>query len=100
MPQVGLGDLSPEEIEKWSKEVSHTSAALFVGEAQYEPWADGIPCAYIYTKQDGALPYPLQQKMVQQLGPDPLTVEIDANHCPYLSRPQELLSAIDKIVAA
>lgn len=100
MPQVGLSDLSPEEIKIWSKEVSHTSAALFVGKSEYEPWADGVPCAYILLKQDGALPFPLQQKMAQQLGPNPLTVEIDSNHCPFLSKPDELLSAIDKIASA
>ncbi|KAJ4396506.1 hypothetical protein N0V93_000725 [Gnomoniopsis smithogilvyi] len=100
MPQVGLGDLSPEEIQKWSKEMSHTSAALFVGTSQYEPWANGVPCAYIFTKQDGALPFSLQQKMAEQLGPNPLTVEIDSNHCPFLSRPEELLSAINTIASA
>lgn len=100
MPQVGLSDLSPEDVRKWAKEMSHTSAALFVGKSEYEPWADGVPCAYIFTKQDGALPYPLQQKMAQQLGPDPLTAEVDANHCPFLSRPEELLSAVGKIAAA
>lgn len=87
-------------MKKWAKEVSHTSAALFVGKSEYEPWADGVPCAYIFTKQDGALPFPLQQKMAQQLGPDPVTVELDANHCPFLSMPEQLLSAVDKIAAA
>lgn len=100
IPEVCFSDISPEETARWAKEASHTSAALFLGKSEYEPWADVIPCAYIFTKQDGCLPYPLQHKMAQQLGPNPLTAEIEANHCPFLSKPQELLSAIDKFAAA
>lgn len=99
-PQMAFSDLSPEETEKWAKESSHTSMALFVGKAEYEPWADGVPCAYILTKQDGAIPYALQQKMAEQLGQDALTVELDANHNPHLSVPEQVAAAVDKFVAA
>lgn len=80
--------------------MTHSSAVLFTGKSEFEPWKEGIPCAYIFTKQDGALPYPLQQQLASQLGPDALTVAVDSNHCPFLSVPEELLAAVDKIVAA
>ncbi|KAI3397929.1 hypothetical protein diail_10098 [Diaporthe ilicicola] len=97
---VGLGDLPVKEQEKWSKEMSHTSAALFASTSEYEPWKDGIPCAYIYAEDDGALPYSLQQQMAAQLDPEAPKILIKSNHCPFLSVPAELLAAVEKIVAA
>lgn len=98
MAEVGLSDLSPDDQKKWMREVTFTSAALFGGQSEYEPWKESIPCAYIYAKQDGAIPYSLQQQMAAQLGPDALTVAVDSNHCPFLSVPQELLAAVEKIL--
>lgn len=95
-----MNDLSPEEQKKWGKEVSHTSSALFAGVSEYEPWNEGIPCAYIFTEYDGALPYTLQQQMATQLGPDALTVTLKAGHCPFLSTPTEVLAAVKNIVVA
>lgn len=100
IPEVAFSDCSPEDLKTAMSECSHTAAVLFVGESEYEPWNDGVPCAYIFTKQDGALPYPLQQQLAQQLGPNPVTVELDANHCPFVSVPDQLLAAVEKIVAA
>ncbi|ROV92371.1 hypothetical protein VMCG_09112 [Cytospora schulzeri] len=99
MPEIGMNDLSPEEQKKWTKEISHTSANLFEGTSEYEPWNEGVPCAYIFTEYDGALSYELQQQMASQLGPNALTVTLKAGHCPFLSMPNELLAAVEKIVA-
>lgn len=100
VPQIAFNDLSPEDAKKWMNEMSHTAAALFVGKSEYEPWTEGVPCAYIFTTQDGALPYPLQQQMASQLGANALTVTLEASHCPFLSVPEQLLSAVEKIAAA
>ncbi|KAG8169188.1 hypothetical protein KVR01_001937 [Diaporthe batatas] len=98
--ELGYSDLPPEERQKWSREMTHTSAALFAGASEYEPWKDGVPCAYILTEDDGALPYALQQQMAAQLSPEEPKILIKANHSPYLSVPAELLTAIEKILAA
>lgn len=98
--ELAFSDCSPEVTQKAIAEMSHTAAALFVGQSEYEPWNEGVPCAYIFTKQDGCLPLPLQQQLAAQLGPNALTVELDANHGPFLSMPDQLLSAVEKIVAA
>lgn len=100
VPELAFSDLPPEERQKWSKEMTHTSAALFAGVNEYEPWEDGVPCAYIFTEDDGALPYALQQQMAAQLKPEEPKILIKANHCPFLSVPAELLAAVEKIVAA
>lgn len=98
--ELAFTDCSPEDTQKALRETSHTAAVLFVGKSEYEPWNEGVPCAYILTKQDGCVPFALQQKLAEQLGPNALTVELDANHCPYLSMPDQLLSTVEKIVAA
>ncbi|KUI59066.1 Pyrethroid hydrolase [Cytospora mali] len=100
MSDVGLGYLPPEEQKRWGKELSHTSAILFEGVSEYEPWNEGIPCAYIFAEDDGAIHYPVQQKMAAQLGPNALTATLKSSHCPFLSMQKELLEAVEKIVAA
>lgn len=96
--QVGFNDLSPDEQAKWVKEMTHTSAVLFASPAQYEPWAHGIACSYIHTTEDGALPYAIQQQMVQQLGPDAKIAVLKAGHNPHLSIPDELAKAIESVL--
>lgn len=100
LPKLALHDLSPAAREEAMKYMTHTSTVLFSGESEYEPWNEGIPCAYIVTKQDGSLPAALQEAMASQLGPNGLIVNVEANHCPFLSVPEELLAAVEKIVAA
>jgi pimeloyl-ACP methyl ester carboxylesterase len=97
--QVGFNDLSEEDQAKWSKEMSHTSASMFTTPSSYEPWAKGVRCAFIFCSQDNAIPYPIQQQMAAQLGPDPVTVTLKSGHCPHLSMPDKLVEAIKTIEA-
>ncbi|KAF3760851.1 alpha/beta-hydrolase [Cryphonectria parasitica EP155] len=98
IPQVGFNDLSAEEQSKWAKEMTYTSAALFATPAEYEPWASGIPCAYVYTSEDHALPLPVQQGMSSQLGPEAKTATLKAGHCPFLSMPDGLVKAVESVL--
>lgn len=95
---VAFGDLSPEDQAKWAKEMTHTSAALFASPALYEPWANNIPCSYIYTAIDGAIPLPVQQSLAQQLGTEAKTASLNASHCPHLSMPEDLVKAIESVM--
>ncbi|KAH9908439.1 alpha/beta-hydrolase [Xylariomycetidae sp. FL2044] len=97
LPQVAFNDLDPKAQEEWGKEMTHTSAALFATPSGFEPWANGVPCGYIFCTEDNALPYPLQQLMSQQLGPEPVSATIKSSHCPHLSIPDELVSAIKSV---
>ncbi len=96
-PQIGFNDLSAEDQARWAKEATHTSAALFATPSSYEPWATGIPCSYIFTSDDNALPLVFQQGMAQQLGPEPRTATLKSGHCPFLSMPDELLKALETV---
>jgi pimeloyl-ACP methyl ester carboxylesterase len=97
--EVAFNDLDAEGQAEWSKEMTHTSARLFATPSGNEPWTKGVNCGYIFCTDDNALPYPLQQQMAAQLGPDANTVAIKAGHCPFLSIPDELVKAVDTIVS-
>ncbi|CAG9988236.1 unnamed protein product [Clonostachys byssicola] len=99
MNEIMFNDLDPEEQTKWAKEMTHTSAQPFAIPSTYEPWANGIPCSYIACSNDNGLPYPLQQQLWEQLGSKPKVVTLEAGHCPFLSAPDELLAAINEVVA-
>ncbi|KAI1204593.1 alpha/beta-hydrolase [Annulohypoxylon truncatum] len=90
-------DLDEESRSKWVKEVSPTSAVLFEGVSSYEPWSEGIPCAYIFCGEDKALPMQVQQEMARQLGPESTTVTVKSGHSPFLSVPDELVAAIAEV---
>lgn len=96
-PQIGFNDMSPGEQNRWAKEATHTTAALFAAPSSYEPWANSIPCSYIFCSEDNALPLPFQQGMVQQLGPAPRTATLNSGHCPFLSMPDGLLKALETV---
>ncbi|KAK8066780.1 hypothetical protein PG997_013527 [Apiospora hydei] len=99
LPQVAFNDLASEEQAKWAKEMSHTATGLFATPSGHEPWASGTPCGYIFCSDDNALPFPIQQQMAAQLGPEPKTVTLKAGHCPYLSIPDQLVDAIKTLEA-
>ncbi|KAI0100450.1 alpha/beta-hydrolase [Hypoxylon sp. NC0597] len=90
-------DLDDEIRSKWAQEVSYTSAALFDGVSQYEPWSEGVPCGYIFCSEDNALPLRIQQDMAAQLGSEPITATVKAGHSPFLSVPDELVAAIAEV---
>ncbi|KAK3356670.1 hypothetical protein B0T25DRAFT_589210 [Lasiosphaeria hispida] len=96
-PEVEFNDLSPDEQVRWSKEATHTWAALFGTPSGYEPWAGGMPCAYIVCEDDRALPPQHQRGMALLLGPEPRAASAKSGHRPFLSVPKELLRALEKV---
>ncbi|KAI0378507.1 alpha/beta-hydrolase [Hypomontagnella monticulosa] len=90
-------DLDEQSQEKWIQEVSYTSAALFEGVSNHEPWSEGVPCGYIFCTEDNGLPLSLQQDMAARLGPGTVTANVKSGHSPFLSVPDELVSAIAEV---
>lgn len=54
-----------------------------------------LPATYVVCTQDGALPAPFQRDMARRLGGT--TLELDADHSPWLSRPSELAAIISRV---
>lgn len=98
MPNVVFNDLDEDAQKKWSNEMTHSALGLFTTPSGFEPWANSIPIAYIFCTEDNALPYPVQQQLSLQGGPDLVSVQLDAGHCPFLSIPDRLLTAMESIM--
>ncbi|KAL4755459.1 hypothetical protein BDW72DRAFT_200080 [Aspergillus terricola var. indicus] len=82
--EAAMHDLTPEERQKWSSELVHTSRAVFSGASTYEPW-HRIPSAYILCEEDLALPLQFQEMMAAKLGTD-LTYRLKSSHSPFLTK--------------
>jgi pimeloyl-ACP methyl ester carboxylesterase len=98
--QVVFNDILEEKIPLFASQLSHTAASVFATPSYYEPWANNVPCAYIYCTEDNAIPLPIQQQMASQLGPHASTSSVKAGHCPHLSIPDELAKVIEQTIDA
>jgi pimeloyl-ACP methyl ester carboxylesterase len=91
--------LCPPDRAAWATErLRPQPLAAFVTPAQL---GDGAPPprAYVIAARDRAIPTALQRRLVAD-NPDVDTVELDADHSPFLSRPAELADALERFAAA
>ncbi|KAH9884245.1 alpha/beta-hydrolase [Xylariomycetidae sp. FL2044] len=95
--QTASASMGDENLETLRKEITYTSAALFDGVSSFEPWSEGVPCAYLFCSEDNVLPLESQQNMASQLGPDAVTETVKSGHAPFLTASEELVAAIHKI---
>ena len=58
----------------------------------------GISRAYVHCTEDRAIPPPLQLRMIEAAGCDPV-IELDTDHVPQLSRTAELAEALHSLAA-
>jgi pimeloyl-ACP methyl ester carboxylesterase len=56
-----------------------------------------LPRAYVFCGQDHAVPPAMQRRMLTDAGCAPV-LEIDTDHSPMISRPDELVAALTRIV--
>ncbi|KAK1980533.1 Alpha/beta hydrolase fold-1 [Colletotrichum cereale] len=96
LPEVAFNDMPPSEQQKWSKEMTWTSLNAFTTPSSYEPWSNGIDCAYIYGLLDNALPLSYQQGMSAVLPAGSKTESEPSGHCAHLSRPANVTSILSK----
>lgn len=102
-PVSFYNDIEPAQAEALAKmNVTHNWMAAS-GTVTLAPWKD-LPTVYICCLQDRAIKLPLQQHMVEDitaLRSSALeTKTVDSGHCPFLSKPQQLLHIIREIVAS
>jgi pimeloyl-ACP methyl ester carboxylesterase len=57
-----------------------------------------LPATYIVCTRDAAIPAPMQHDMARRLGGT--TVELDADHSPWLSRPSELAAIVSDVAGS
>ncbi|KAL2829748.1 Alpha/beta hydrolase fold-1 [Aspergillus cavernicola] len=95
-PDAAFHDLAPEEQQRWTSELVHTSREVFSGAATYEPWHQ-IPSAYIFCEEDRALPVQIQEMLAAKLGTE-LTFRLKSSHSPFLSMPDRLADVLEELV--
>ncbi|KAJ5108983.1 hypothetical protein N7456_005658 [Penicillium angulare] len=88
-----FNDLSFQEAQMWISKLEAQTLKSFLEPTLYEPWRD-MPSMYIFCEQDGAIGIATQEKFARTLG-DPVTYRIDASHSPFLSRPDEVVKALE-----
>lgn len=100
MPQVAFNDLPEDEGVMYCQGLTHSTASCFASPSTFEPWSNGIPCAYIYLTEDNAIHLPIQESLAAQLGPNAETHTLKSGHCAYVSAPNQLVRVIQKAVGA
>jgi pimeloyl-ACP methyl ester carboxylesterase len=68
-----------------------------VAEAAADTFA-ALPRSYVMCLRDRAIPPPMQRRMLESAGCDPV-LELDTDHCPWISRTDELVAALDRLAA-
>ncbi|KAI0165826.1 Alpha/beta hydrolase fold-1 [Xylariaceae sp. FL1272] len=97
--KVFYHDVEPEMKSKFVQLLRPEPKRVFLDPVTYEPWTD-MPCAYLYCKEDQAIPMWLQQKMASQIQPEPLTAEFDGSHSPFLSTPGWVVEKVEWLAKA
>ncbi|KAI9727434.1 MAG: hypothetical protein M1834_008378 [Cirrosporium novae-zelandiae] len=90
-------DLTPLEQERWTKDLQHISAAVFEVPATYEPWHT-LPTSFIICEEDQAILLPVQEAMVQALGPQTPVRKLKCSHSPMFVRPEETVDVLVDLV--
>ena len=65
-------------------------------EAKLSEGYENIPRSYIHCTRDQANMPALQRRMMKERGVEPV-IEIETDHTPHLSAPDELVAAIDQL---
>ena len=71
--------------------------APFNEKAVILPALASVPSYYISTKNDRAVPYALQQQMIQANGKLKKVFEMETSHLPFVVQPQEFVSILQSI---
>ncbi|KAI1337375.1 Alpha/beta hydrolase fold-1 [Xylariaceae sp. FL0016] len=67
---------------------------VFYDLVDYEPWND-MPCAYLFTTKDHAIPLELQKDMALRLGSSTPTATFEGSHSPFLSDPRWVAEKVE-----
>lgn len=86
-----------EEAAKHLYPIAYSS---FCETTQHTPW-ETFPCTYIFTTEDRAIPFEMQQAMLAAMSVEERanweTVTVEGGHSPFLSKPEECAQVLRKI---
>ncbi|KAK8043154.1 hypothetical protein PG994_013637 [Apiospora phragmitis] len=88
--QTFYHDCAPAVQEQAVANLCLQSKQVFLDSVAYEPWNDGVECAFYFCDEDKALPPPIQEQLAAQLGPNAITYHAKTSHSPFLSEVDEV----------
>jgi pimeloyl-ACP methyl ester carboxylesterase len=100
-PQALYNCAEPDRAEWAARRLGPQPVAAFAQPLRLGDRADAfaaLPRAYVTCLQDRAIRPAAQRRMYTLAGCDPV-IEIDTDHSPWLSRPDELFAALTRIAA-
>lgn len=91
--RVMAGDVSEEKVKLLAASQQPISASAFDGLVSHAAWKEK-PTWYLMTKDDHALPYPVQEKIVKMTGS--VNEQIPSSHMSMISHPAEIATFIER----
>lgn len=82
-------DCKPETQEQAVADLCVQSKQVFHDCVAYEPWNDGVECAFYFCDEDKAIFLPIQEQLASALGPNAITYHANTSHSPFLSKVDE-----------
>jgi pimeloyl-ACP methyl ester carboxylesterase len=90
-------NLAPPDVAQWAAQAQRPQPAIPMMEgATLSAGYENIPRSYIHTTRDQANMPALQRRMMKERGVSPV-IELETDHTPHLSAPDELVAAIDQL---
>lgn len=90
---VMAGDVPVEKVRALAAVQQPIAALAFTDKVQHAAWRDK-PSWYLMTRNDNALPFPVQQKIVAFTGST--TEQIASSHMSLVSHPEQVTAFIDR----
>jgi pimeloyl-ACP methyl ester carboxylesterase len=89
------GRCAPEQAAWALEQLRPQPLAPFVAPVSLGDTSERLPRAYVVASEDRAIPTELQRRLVRD-NPDVESVEIEADHSPFLSATPELAAALER----
>ncbi len=94
---IAFDNLAPSEIAKWAAGMQRPQPAVpMLDPADLIDGYENIPRSYIHCTRDQVNMPALQRRMIKERAADPV-LELESDHSPQLSVPDELVRAIDQL---
>jgi pimeloyl-ACP methyl ester carboxylesterase len=94
---IAFYNLASAEVAKWAAGMQRPQPAVpMLDEAKLSEGYENIPRSYIHCTRDQANMPALQRRMMKEREVEPV-IEIETDHTPHLSAPDELVTAIDQL---
>jgi pimeloyl-ACP methyl ester carboxylesterase len=94
---IAFYNLAPPEVGKWAAGMQRAQPVIpMMDEAKLTVGYENIPRSYIHCTRDQANMPALQRRMMKERRVSPV-IEIETDHTPHLSAPDELVAAIDQL---